>query len=138
MCYFLTQIYFQTYFTLSSMVIRRFALHHKNRVVRWFLIGAITLALSWLAAYAETITIESVPYYSFVDRDQMYSVGVWFYALYFIVGFPFYILMDETPEDDWTLGYVVTNALGAAQLVFVCCTPSLLLSRGISPAFFYL
>eukprot|EP01122_Echinamoeba_exundans_P000741 TRINITY_DN10677_c0_g1_i1.p1 TRINITY_DN10677_c0_g1~~TRINITY_DN10677_c0_g1_i1.p1 ORF type:complete len:314 (-),score=49.75 TRINITY_DN10677_c0_g1_i1:36-977(-) len=121
MCYFLTQIYFQTYFTLASVVIRRFALHHKNRFVRWILIAVITLVLSWTASFMETFTIESVPYYSFVDRSKMYLVGTWFYALYFIVGFPFYVQLDEKPGENTSLGYFVLQSLAAAQLVFILC-----------------
>ena len=37
------------------------------------------------------------PYYTFVDRDRMYTVGSLFYAIYFFVSFPMFYRMDEPP-----------------------------------------
>lgn len=31
------------------------------------------------------------PYYEFVDRDAMYTVGSLFYAIYFFVSFPMFL-----------------------------------------------
>lgn len=47
------------------------------------------------------------PYYTFVDRSKMYSVGSLFYAIYFFVSFPMFIRIDEDPQARrWSLGEV--------------------------------
>ncbi len=46
--------------------------------------------MAYATAWAETFTIESFPYYTFRDRDAMYSIGSVLYALYFVVSFPAY------------------------------------------------
>jgi hypothetical protein len=38
------------------------------------------LYCSYGTAYAETLTIAHYPYYTFVDRDKMYTVGSLFYG----------------------------------------------------------
>lgn len=38
------------------------------------------------------------PYYTFVDRDKMYTVGSLFYAIYFFVSFPMFYRMDEVSD----------------------------------------
>lgn len=38
------------------------------------------------------------PYYTFVDREKMYTVGSLFYAIYFFVSFPMFYRMDEYPQ----------------------------------------
>ena len=35
------------------------------------------------------------PYYTFVDKGRMYTVGSLFYAIYFFVSFPMFFRMDE-------------------------------------------
>jgi hypothetical protein len=47
------------------------------------------------------------PYYTFVDRSKMYSVGSLFYAIYFFVSFPMFMRIDENPRATrWNLGQV--------------------------------
>jgi cycloeucalenol cycloisomerase len=47
------------------------------------------------------------PYYTFVDRSKMYSVGSLFYAIYFFVSFPMFMRIDEDPSAPrWILGQV--------------------------------
>lgn len=47
------------------------------------------------------------PYYTFVDRSKMYSVGSLFYAIYFFVSFPMFMRIEEDPKDrKWSLGQV--------------------------------
>jgi hypothetical protein len=47
------------------------------------------------------------PYYTFVDRGRMYSVGSLFYAIYFWASFPMLYRIDEnTKNKKWTLGEV--------------------------------
>jgi hypothetical protein len=40
------------------------------------------------------------PYYTFVDRSKMYTVGSLFYAIYFFVSFPMFYRMDEVRTSD--------------------------------------
>jgi hypothetical protein len=35
------------------------------------------------------------PYYTFIDRSKMYSIGSLFYAIYFFVSFPMFMRLDE-------------------------------------------
>lgn len=57
--------------------------------------AVVIFLLSYGTAYAETLTIAHYPYYTFVDRDRMYTVGSLFYAIYFFVSFPMFFRMDE-------------------------------------------
>lgn len=65
------------------------------------------------------------PYYTFVDRGKMYTVGSLFYAIYFFVSFPWFFLMDEDvvtgprPRRPWTVGQAATDALAASMLVTI-------------------
>ncbi len=38
------------------------------------------------------------PYYTFIDRGRMYTVGSLFYAIYFFVSFPMFYRIDEYPQ----------------------------------------
>lgn len=63
-----------------------------------------------LLAYASLCCYPSCmqfPYYTFVDRSKMYSIGSLFYAIYFFVSFPMFMRIDEDPKGHrWTLGEV--------------------------------
>lgn len=85
---------------------------------RFLIISVGVIALSWFLAFMETWTIESVPYYSFHDRDSMYAIGTTFYALYFLPAFPMFFLLDE--DENWDFSYVIINSLAAGMLAFVC------------------
>jgi cycloeucalenol cycloisomerase len=54
------------------------------------------------------------PYYTFVDRAKMYTVGSLFYALYFFVSFPMFMRLDEDAPGPrarrWTLPQVKMDA----------------------------
>jgi cycloeucalenol cycloisomerase len=51
--------------------------------------------------------VTQFPYYTFVDRSKMYSVGSLFYAIYFFVSFPMFVRIEEDPEGrKWSLGEV--------------------------------
>jgi len=45
------------------------------------------------------------PYYAFVDKSRMYTVGSLFYAIYFFVSFPMFFRVDEDMRNGhkWTL-----------------------------------
>lgn len=83
-------------------------------------IGVAVVAVAW--SYLETWSIQMVPYYSFVDRDRMYSIGTFFYALYFIVSFPMFFRIDEEKRS-WTMSRSIVNSLASAMVVFVCIIP---------------
>ena len=68
--------------------------------VRRTAMAVVVLLLSYGTAYAETLTIAHYPYYTFVDRDRMYTVGSLFYAIYFFVSFPMFFRMDEVSMTD--------------------------------------
>lgn len=60
------------------------------RSVQVVLSSAVVLALALFTAFMETFTISGFPYYSFLDRYFMYTVGSACYAIYFIVLFPMF------------------------------------------------
>lgn len=47
----------------------------------------------WIDSVTMMFCFENVqfPYYQFVDRASMYTVGSLFYAIYFIVSFPMFL-----------------------------------------------
>lgn len=102
----------------------------------------MVFVLSYATAFAETLTIAHFPYYTFKDRERMYTVGSLFYAIYFFVSFPMFFRMHEntsaykyalvsgeSPEREnnkydiennnnvYTLWRVVVDALAAGMLV---------------------
>lgn len=115
----ITQSYFTTYFVLANMMIRKIRTVLRNSFGRFVFVSIGVIALSWFLAFMETWTIESVPYYSFQDRTQMYRVGLTFYALYFLPAFPMYYWMDE--EEIWDFSYTLVNGLAAGMLAFILC-----------------
>jgi len=115
----ITQSYFCTYFLIAAIVIRGVRSLFSNDVVKYLLTGTVVLAMSWFFAFAETWTIESVPYYTFADKDQMYSVGLYFYALYFVPSFPMFFWLDE--DHEWTISKTMINSLAAGMLAFILC-----------------
>eukprot|EP01127_Copromyxa_protea_P019144 TRINITY_DN6142_c0_g1_i1.p1 TRINITY_DN6142_c0_g1~~TRINITY_DN6142_c0_g1_i1.p1 ORF type:complete len:262 (+),score=53.48 TRINITY_DN6142_c0_g1_i1:84-869(+) len=110
--FLITQSYFQTYFVFSNIMIRLFG---KNFLFK----ASVVLLTSWFLAFMETWTIESVPYYSFVDRDQMYKYGTVFYAIYFIPSFPMFFSMDEKKGENWTLWAAIQSSAAAGMIAFI-------------------
>jgi len=66
----------------------------------------------------ETWTIESVPYYTFLDRGTMYKVGLTFYALYFVPSFPMFFMLDEEVGECWSLWQTTVSGLASSMIVF--------------------
>jgi hypothetical protein len=69
------------------------------------------------------------PYYTFVDRSKMYTVGSLFYAIYFFASFPMFMRIDEHPGDRrWSLGQVGPEGVqgrapsAAGRTVAAACT----------------
>lgn len=87
---------------------------------RFTVICLLVLFVSSFWSLAETVTIASFPYYSFKDRARMYTIGTFFYALYFIVSFPMYFRMEEQGAK-WTWKQALLDGLAAAMIVFILC-----------------
>uniref|UniRef100_A0ACD5W9G1 Uncharacterized protein n=2 Tax=Avena sativa TaxID=4498 RepID=A0ACD5W9G1_AVESA len=118
--FFLTHACFLMYHMAANMTLRRLrhTTAHLPQSIRWSFDAAWILAFSYFIAYLETLAIANFPYYEFVDRDAMYTVGSMFYAIYFLVSFPMFLRIDEKAEK-WGLGRVAVDALGAAMLVTI-------------------
>eukprot|EP00191_Tetraselmis_sp_GSL018_P004733 CAMPEP_0177601218 /NCGR_PEP_ID=MMETSP0419_2-20121207/14117_1 /TAXON_ID=582737 /ORGANISM="Tetraselmis sp., Strain GSL018" /LENGTH=169 /DNA_ID=CAMNT_0019094419 /DNA_START=478 /DNA_END=988 /DNA_ORIENTATION=+ len=117
----MTHAYFCFYHSLSNVLLRRvrFAVSDKPAAVRWAASAALVFALAYATAYGETLTISAFPYYSFKDKDKMYSVGSLFYAIYFFVSFPMFFRMDEPPSRKWTVPEAALDSLAAGMLVTI-------------------
>eukprot|EP00629_Pelagomonadales_sp_RCC1024_P001215 CAMPEP_0119291388 /NCGR_PEP_ID=MMETSP1329-20130426/42382_1 /TAXON_ID=114041 /ORGANISM="Genus nov. species nov., Strain RCC1024" /LENGTH=287 /DNA_ID=CAMNT_0007292217 /DNA_START=140 /DNA_END=1000 /DNA_ORIENTATION=- len=120
--YFATHFYFCFYHVLSNAALRRIDTGYEPGARRfWFRVGAVC-AMAYLTAFLETFTISGFPYYSFENRDMAYTVGSAFYGIYFIVSFPMFLRVDETPSDavggqTHSMFQVVVEALASAMLV---------------------
>lgn len=119
--YFMTHAYFCFYHSISNMMIRRARNACRQLGVRAQNIseGLVVFVLAYLTAYGETITIAHFPYYEFVDRSRMYTIGSLFYAVYFFVSFPMFYRMDEGNRSSthFSLWRSVIDSLGASMLV---------------------
>jgi cycloeucalenol cycloisomerase len=119
--YFMTHAYFCFYHSISNLLIRRVrtAFKHFGKKVEYLSEALLVFLLSYITAYGETLTISHFPYYDFLDREKMYSVGSLFYAMYFFVSFPLFFRMDEEVQTSkhFSLWRVVIDSLGAAMLV---------------------
>lgn len=50
------------------------------------------------------------PYYTFIDRSRMYTVGSLFYAIYFFVSFPMFYRIDEDVRGKkWTMSECIID-----------------------------
>ncbi|XP_044985815.1 cycloeucalenol cycloisomerase-like isoform X2 [Hordeum vulgare subsp. vulgare] len=118
--FLLTHACFLFYHMTSNMTLRKLRHSIVNLPVslQWLFEATWILALAYFIAYLETLAISNFPYYEFVDRDIMYTVGSLFYALYFLVSFPMFSRIDEKTEK-WSLSRVAIDALGAAMLVTI-------------------
>ncbi|KAA8496932.1 Cycloeucalenol cycloisomerase [Porphyridium purpureum] len=101
-CYLATQAYFCFYHTVTSVALRRvrFWTRGFGAPARRMWMTLAVLALAYVTALGETLTISAFPFYDFTDRSRMYSVGSVFYALYFVVSFPMYLRIDEHELDN--------------------------------------
>lgn len=119
--FLLTHVCFLFYHVTSNITLRRLrhSVAHLPEKIQWVTEAAWILALSYFIAYLETFAISSFPYYEFVDRASMYTVGSLFYAIYFFVSFPMFLRIDEKLGDPWDLPRVAIDALGAAMLVTI-------------------
>ncbi|KAJ1451236.1 hypothetical protein M885DRAFT_620936 [Pelagophyceae sp. CCMP2097] len=122
--YFATHFYFCFYHCLSNAALRKVRTMFKPSARRAVFVCAAVVAMAYLTAFMETLTIASFPYYSFEDRDAAYTVGSAFYGIYFLVSFPMFARIDETPPgavDAQT--HTLEQALlevGASSMLVLC------------------
>lgn len=120
--YFMTHAYFCFYHTISNICLRVVKAKCMNWKSIWMkrLVFAITvLGLSYSVALTEALTIAHFPYYRYEDPYLFYSVGSLYYGIYFMVSFPVFFRMDESPREKWTLGRAAMDSLAAAMLVTI-------------------
>ena len=115
----MTHAYFCFYHAISNVTIRivRRATHSMGGHAQNAASAAWIFVLAYVTAYMETLTIANFPYYSFLDRDSMYTVGSLFYAIYFFVSFPLFYRIEENPLEKWTIGQCALDSLAAGMLV---------------------
>lgn len=114
------QAYFCFYHAVSNILLRRFSnmFAHRSRAFRHTAMGLVVFTLSYVTAFMETLTISHFPYYTFVDRSKMYTIGSLFYAIYFFVSFPMFYRIDEHPKaKKWTISQICFDSLAAGMLV---------------------
>ena len=133
--YFATHFYFCFYHVLSNAALRRIRTGYAPSRRRALFLGAVVVAFAYLTAFLETLTISGFPYYAFDDRDRAYVVGSAFYGLYFVVSFPMFLRVDETPPgvvrgNTHDLFRVVVEAL-AASMAVLCLLDFVRLALGI-------
>ncbi len=120
--YFATHFYFCFYHVLSNAALRRVRTSYGPSSMRTAFEVCLVVAMSYLTAFLETLTISGFPYYSFEDRDMAYTVGSAFYGIYFLVSFPMFLEVDETPPtvvdgQTHSLYQVVVEALASSMAV---------------------
>eukprot|EP00803_Ostreobium_quekettii_P001838 evm.model.scf_2928.1 EVM.evm.TU.scf_2928.1 scf_2928:3937-5187(+) len=120
LCLFLmTHAYFSFYHAIANVSIRFF--QHATQRFGWIsqnvVVALWIFVLSYSTAFMETLTIANFPYYSFVDRGRMYTVGSLFYAIYFFVSFPLFYRIEENPREKWTISQCTMDSLAAGMLV---------------------
>jgi len=118
MLFMITQSYFTTYYLISNFLMRQLYQRTIPGFKRHVIVFLAVCALSWFFAFMETWTIESVPYYSFKDKAQMYKIGLTFYALYFVPSFPMFFWIDEENHSYWKFTEAATSGLAASMLAF--------------------
>jgi cycloeucalenol cycloisomerase len=120
MMYLHAHYFFVTYHTTAIIVMRRV---RTSRLNVHPVIGALVVAATaWFWARAE-ITLTTSPsladQFRYEDLAWALRWGALVYACYFIVSFPMVSQLDEAPNDRWTVGRTVVNALAAGMLTFI-------------------
>lgn len=117
--YLISHSYFHFYHVLSNMALRLTWRACGNRVSvgSCLVVATLIAVMSYVVAFMETWTIQNFPYYHIPDRSAMYIYGSMFYALYFIVSFPFFLRMDESPDVCWSLERTVIDAMGCSMVI---------------------
>eukprot|EP00928_Gymnodinium_smaydae_P034599 TRINITY_DN24481_c0_g1_i1.p1 TRINITY_DN24481_c0_g1~~TRINITY_DN24481_c0_g1_i1.p1 ORF type:complete len:289 (-),score=29.56 TRINITY_DN24481_c0_g1_i1:154-1020(-) len=92
--YFATHFYFCFYHALANKILRFIDEHYLGDEWRTLFVVMVVCVLSYVVAFMETFSISAFPYYTFQDREKVYTVGSVFYALYLIVSFPMFMRLD--------------------------------------------
>lgn len=123
--FFATHFYFVTYHTFANMLLRKIETTFVPSVQRTMYFWLTVFSFSYFTAYMETLTISSFPYYSFEDRDMVYTIGSAFYGIYFMVSYPVFYRLDEKinaitqSEHPYSLFQTVMEAMGSSMIVLL-------------------
>mmetsp|Transcript_26971 Transcript_26971/g.46495 ORF Transcript_26971/g.46495 Transcript_26971/m.46495 type:complete len:279 (+) Transcript_26971:62-898(+) len=116
-----THAYFCTYHVFTNLALRRWYTSRtyktSSRFVQLLVTWTLVAAMSYFTAWAETVTIEQFPYYTFKDRSRMYTVGSIVYGIYFIVSFPMFYRLDEEVGDNWSLSKTALDSFACCMIV---------------------
>jgi cycloeucalenol cycloisomerase len=112
--------FFVTYHTTAVVVMRRV---RTSRLNVHPLVGALVVGVAaWFWARAE-IALTTAPsladQFRYEDLAWALRWGALVYACYFVVSFPMVYRLDEPPDERWTVGRTVVEALAAGMLTFV-------------------
>ncbi|KYQ90318.1 Cycloeucalenol cycloisomerase [Tieghemostelium lacteum] len=133
--YFVTHAYFVSYHAATTPILRRWwtAFGGGKSWIKTLGSIVIVFAMAYFTAFMEAWTLEKVPYYSIKNRESMYLIGSTFYMIYFVISFPMFARIDETPnEPRWSLSRTALEALGSAMIVFILCDFWRLIIGGLS------
>lgn len=123
--YFATHFYFTSYHTFSNLILRKVETSFAPTTLRSLLFWAVVVTFSYFTAFMESFTISSYEYYSFsVPKALIYSLGSFFYGIYFLVSFPVFYRLDEKVSlkekvAPHTLFQTVFEVLGSGMLVLL-------------------
>ena len=115
--YFMTHAYFMFYHVLSNCALRKTRRAFAKDARRFAFECALVVVMAYTTAFMESLTICGFPYYSFEDRDMAYTLGSAFYGIYFLVSFPMFLAVDESPATKKTLAETFWEAMGSSMAV---------------------
>ena len=119
--YFLTHVYFLSYHTLVSSLLRIvLGIFARAPVMLRYLAGSVfVVSLAVLTAFGETWTISGFPHYTYPDLHTMLTYGSVFYAIFFIVSFPLFFRLDQDHRRLWPLSQVIFEAFAAMMIIML-------------------
>ena len=115
--YFMTHAYFMFYHVLSNCALRKTQRSFARGPRRFAFECALIAVMAYTTAFMESLTICGFPYYSFEDRDMAYTLGSAFYGIYFLVSFPMFLAVDESPAAKKTHAETFWEAMGSSMAV---------------------
>lgn len=108
--YLLTHGYFLTYHVVAGE-----ALAYVKKRFGAGVVFVAALALGYLAAVTEAVTISSVPYYSFQDPRAFLVYGSMFYAI--MLGISFYWF--HVGSKSWSAAQAARDAMASSMVIFL-------------------
>lgn len=119
--FFLTHVYFLSYHTLVSSLLRIvIGIFARTPVILRWMVGAVFIvSLSILTAFGETWTVSGFPHYAYPDLHAMLTYGSVFYALFFIVSFPLFFRLDRDPRRPWLISQVILEAFATMMIIML-------------------